>query len=211
MQREFRIRSQKFLHEIKGNILTFSIKYMKCRTISVVYFKLHAYDIHDNEILVNNDAVYIGQRWIVGDNFTSFYDTFEIEDSILKYIKTIQVELVMLKVNVNNPLTFSGIQLANGLYQDTYNESSEADVLHTIEFVNNAFVNLYSDYMDDYLQVIRPLKNEMTSRALTRCSCTALAPHLVGEPPLDYPTNVFMEFMNMQEQETNIYNLGYKE
>lgn len=209
MERQFKIKSQKFLHNIKGNILTFSIDKMKCRTISVVYFKLHAYDIHDEEILVNNDALYIGRRWIVSEQFHTFYETFTISEEHLRKIKNMEIELVMIRVNANNPLTFTGVRLANDEYDGVHRVSDEENVIHSIEFLNSGYVNLYSE-VDDYLQVIRPTKTPFTTKQLTRCKYTVLAPHLVGETALDNPTNLFIEFLNQHEQETNIYNSGYK-
>lgn len=209
MERQFKIKSQKFLHNIKGNILTFSIDKMKCRTISVVYFKLHCYDIHDEEILVNNDALYIGRRWIVSEQFHTFYETFTISEEHLRKIKNMEIELVMIRVNANNPLTFTGVRLANDEYDGVHRVSDEENVIHSIEFLNSGYVNLYSE-VDDYLQVIRPTKTPFTTKQLTRCKYTVLAPHLVGETALDNPTNLFIEFLNQHEQETNIYNSGYK-
>lgn len=212
MQRQFKIKSQKFPHqiEIDNNLLTFSIDKMKCRTIAVVYFKLHAFDIFDEEILVNDDAIYIGKRWVVSEQFNTFYETFEIEENILKQIKDLQVELVLIRVNVNNPLSFTGVRLSNGEYDGVHKYSDLANIIHTIEFNNMAYCNLYSSQTSDYLQIIRPYKNLITTNEIKRDKCTVLAPHLVGEVALDNPSNLFMEFINQHEQETNIYNSGYR-
>lgn len=209
MERQFKINSQKFHHNIQDNKITFAIDQMRCRTLSVVYFKLHAYDIHDEEILVNNDALYIGKRWIVSEEFRTFYETFSISTEQLQKIKDLQIELVMIRINANNPLEFAGVRLANGEYDGIHRVSDEENVIHSIEFLNSGYANLYGSG-DDYLQVIRPTKTPFTTNQLTRCKCTVLAPHLVGETALDNPTNLFMEFINQHEQETNIYNSGYK-
>ena len=120
-----------------------------------------------------------------------------------------EIELVMIRVNANNPLAFTGVRLANDEYDGVHRVSDEENVIHSIEFLNSGYVNLYSE-VDDYLQVIRPTKTPFTTKQLTRCKYTVLAPHLVGETALDNPTNLFMEFLNQHEQETNIYNSGYK-
>ena len=209
MERQFKIKSQKFLHNIQGNILTFVIDQMKCRTLSVVYFKLHAYDIHGDEILVNNDALYVGKRWIVSEQFQTYYETFEISTEQIRQIKDLEVELVMIKVTSNNPVSFTGVRLANGEYDGIHRVSDVENLVHSIEFLNSGYANLYSE-IEDYLQVIRPTKTPFTTKQLTRSKYTVLAPHLAGESALDNPTNLFVEFINQHEQETNIYNSGYK-
>ena len=210
MERQFKIKSQKFLHNIKENTLTFIIDQMKCRTLAIVYFKLHAYDIHDDEILVNDDALYVGRRWIVSEQFQTYYETFEISTEQIRQIKNLQVELVMIRVNANNPLSFTGVRLANGGYDGIHRVSDVENIVHSIEFLDSGYANLYSEEVEDYLQVIRPTKTPFTTKQLTRCKYTVLAPHLVGESALDNPTNLFIEFLEQHEQETNIYNSGYK-
>lgn len=210
MEREFKIRSKKFLHEISDDTLTFAIDQMKCRTLSVVYFKLHAYDLHDEEMLVNGDALYVSRRWVVTEDFHTFYETFTLDSKQSRLIKELAIELCMIRVGVNNPLSFTGVRLMNGEYDNIHHESSEAEIIHSIEFPNNPYVNLYSSNTNDYLQVIRPYKNFITTKEIKKDRCTVLAPHLAGEDNIDNPSNLIMEFMNQDEQETNIFNAGFK-
>ena len=210
MEREFKIKSDKFLHEITDDTLTFAIDQMKCRTLAVVYFKIHAYDLQDEEILVSGDALYVSKRWIVAEEFHTFFETFTLDSKVSKLIKELAVELCMILVSVDNPLSFTGVRLMNGEYDGVHHESSEAEIIHSIEFPNNPYVNLYSSNTEDYLQVIRPYKNFITTNEIKRDKCTVLVPHLVGEDNIDNPSNIVLEFLNQDEQETNIFNAGFK-
>lgn len=208
MEREFKMKSQKFLHEITDNTVTLAIDQMKCNTLAIVYFKLHAFKINGDEITINNDALYVSKRWIVTSQFNSFHETFNLTDKQINQIKELQLELCMIRISSINPLTFCGLRLSNGEYDATSHVSDKSNVLHTIEFVNNAYCNLYQTNNEDYLQIIRPYKNTITTKEILRDKCTVLAPHLVGEPAIDNPTNLFMEFMNQRDQETNIFTSG---
>lgn len=210
MEREFKIRTNKFLHEISDDTLTFAIDQMKCRTLAVVYFKIHAYDMNDDELLVNGDALYVSKRWVVSGEFHTFFETFTLDSKLSRLIKELSVELCMIRVGINNPLTFTGVRLMNGEYDGVHHESSEADIIHTIEFPNNPYVNLYSSNTTDYLQIIRPYKNLITTSEIKRDKCTILAPHIAGEDNIDNPSNLILEVMNQEEQETNIFNAGFK-
>ena len=204
VQEEIKILFPTINNGFTGEEITFAINQMKCRTLAVVYFKLHCYDLNDNEILVNNDAVHIGERWVVDSDYSSYVSTFDLDKEILLDTKKLQLELRLIRVNDDNPLYMSEIMLKNGSFTE-YHSPNEAMNESSIEFINNSYANMYSNNQEgDYLQIIRPTKTPFTTQNLTRATETVLAPHLVGETEHDKPQNIFMEYINQTEQFTNI-------
>ena len=189
--------------ELKDGIVSFAINYMKCRTVAVMYYILHAYDYDDTEILVENAPFHIGMRWAVDETWSSYVDEVELSESDLKEVAKIQLELVLINVDDDNPIYFTELMLMNGEFEHYY-EPDEAFVEAEIGFINNAYVNMYKNNVDRYLQIIRPTRTPFTTSTLSKSGYTILAPHLNGENPNDKPQNLFMEFINQTEQTTNI-------
>ena len=210
MQVEYHLFFPKILSELTDNIITFSIGNMKSERISVVYYVLHCYDLQDNEILLNNASLHIGERWIVDKTYSSYYDTTELPVDYLHNIHKIQIELVMIGVNDNNPLRFNQVMLTNKEYDEQYHEPDEALQEATIGFSQTRFVNLFTNKSENYLQVIKPEGSAITSLKLPKSELTVIAPHLEHEAEIDNPTNLLMEFFNQYEQETTIHNAGFK-
>lgn len=183
---------------------TFVINYIKSRTPSVVYFKLHCYNLQGQEILTNNDAYYIGERWIIDNSWRSYHSSFDFTEEILNNLKEVQIELRLIGVDDDNPLYFTECMLLNKEFDGDYHETDEKDTEAEIGFVNNRYANLYTTNEDDYLQVIRPTSTAFTTNKLSKSECTVLAPHIVGETEWDKPVNLYMEYINQTEQTTNI-------
>ena len=204
VQEEVKILFPVINNGFTGEEISFVINQMKCRTLAVVYFKLHCYDLNDDEILINNDAVHIGERWVVDSDYSSYVSTFELDKNILLDTKKLQLELRFIGVDDDNPLYMTEIMLMNGSFTEYH--SPNEDVGETsIGFINNAYANLYSNNREgDYLQVIRPTKNPFTTKTLSKCAETVLVPHITGETEHDKPHNIFMEYINQTEQVTNI-------
>ena len=183
---------------------SFTINEMKCRTVSVVYFIAHAYEVNGNEILINNQPLHVGERWAVDETWSSYTENFNIPSEILSNINKVQIELVLINVDDANPLYFTECMLANTPFTD-YFDNNESISNADIGFINNAYVNLYTnDQEGDYLQIIRPYKTPFTNSTLAKSKCTVLAPHIASENYTDKPQNIFFEFLNQTEQETNI-------
>lgn len=207
VQEEVKILFPKILNSFSGNEITFAINKMKCRTLAIVYFKVHCYNFDDTEILLNSNPVYIGERWVVDEDYSSYHQTFTIDESILLNTREIQIELRLIKVDDDNPLYMTELMLIDGEFKE-YHAPNEAMNESSIEFINNSYANVYSNTRDgDYLQIIRPTKTPFTTKNLTRATETVLVPHLVGETDFDKPQNIFMEYINQTEQVTNIKSL----
>lgn len=190
-------------HELSDGDITFTINYMKCRTISVIYYKLHCYDYNEHEILIENKPFHIGERWVVDETWSSYHDTFNITSTELEEIYKIRLELILINVGDNNPLYLTELMLQNGLFEE-FHEPKESIVEAEIGFINNAYANLYNNDNDNYLQIIRPNRTPFTTLKLTKDNWTVLAPHITGENPIDKPENLFVEFINQTEQEITI-------
>ena len=214
VQSEIRIKFPKVKYQLADGLNTFVINEMKCRTVSVVYFILHLFNLDDEEILSDCEPLYIGERWVVDETWSSYkeeiYVQEEATEDVTKFIpknitgriKDVQIELVLINISDDNNLYFTECMLMNGAFAE-YHEPEEVVAEAEIDFINNAYANVYPNG-DDYLQVIRPGKDSFTTTKLTKSNCTVLAPHLAGETELDKPQNLFMEFMNQTEQTTNI-------
>ena len=203
MQEEIHILFPKQNHSMKDGTITFTINNMKCRTVAVIYYILHCYNFDGTEILVENKPFHIGERWAVDETWSSYHDSFEMLEEELSEIYQIQIELVLINVNDNNPLHFTDIMFQNDEFE-MYHNVNEDLVEADIQFINNAYANLWGMDTENYLQVIRPNQNKFTTNKLTKDSLTVLAPHLFDEPSTDKPENIFVEFVYQTEQTTNI-------
>jgi len=210
MQEEYHIFFPKVSAGFESNTVTFSINNMKCNDVCIVFYILHCYNLQGNEILVNYQPLHIGNRWIVDNVYSPYYDTYEISSTHLHNIHQIQIELVIIGVNDNNPLRFNQVMFANKEYDGVWHKPDEEMEEANIGFNKNRFINLYTNSTENYLQVIRPYGDAITTKKLTKSQLTVIAPHLEHEPEIDNPTNLLMEFYNQNEQETTIHNDGFK-
>ena len=72
---------------------------------------------------------------------------------------------------------------------------------------NSRYINLYNND-GNYLQVIRPMGDNLTTNVLTKSTCSVLAPHFHDEEDIDDPVNIFLEFINQnRELEKYKFNL----
>lgn len=190
---------------LTGDTFTFTVNKLKCRAsgLAVIYSKIHLWNLDNEEITINDDAFHIGKRMPIGETWSSYHDVFTIDEETLNTIKTIQIEIRFILVDENNPVHFTELMLQNGEFTE-YHSTNEEMPEAVIGFNNNSYVNMYDDDNQDYLQIIRAERVPFTTKFLTKAQTTVLAPHLVGEPPLDRPDNIFMEFANQKEQVTNI-------
>ena len=218
-QEEIYIKFPKIKAQFNEGINTFVINQMKCRTVSVVYMILHCYNLNDEEILTDCEPYYIGERWVVDETWSSYIEEIQVLDDsettptgkyipkdIALRIKDIQIELVLINVDDDNPLYFTECMFLNKEYDPTegYHAPEEAVIEASVEFVNNSYANLYNRN-GDYLQVMRPAdKASFLTTKLTKNECTVLAPHIVGEDKVDKPENLFLEFLYQTEQTVNI-------
>lgn len=203
VQDEIKILFPMMSSSFKNKEITFSINNMKCRTLCIVYFKLHCYDMEDTEILISNDAYYLSKRWIVDSDWSTYYETFTIDDTVFERLKSIQIELRFILVDSDNPCVFNGLMLQDTVYQG-YHAPSEANEVSEVGFATNTYVNVYSDDEEDYLQIIRPSRKSFEIHTLSSNDETVLAPHLVGETEHDKPANLFIEYIKQKEQKTTI-------
>lgn len=183
---------------------SFTINYMKSRTPSIYYFKVHCYHLNGSEILKESDAFYVSQRMLVDATWNSYSQTFKFTEAELNTIKEIQIELRFILVDDDNPVYFTECMLLNREFEGEWFETDKKDTEAEIGFVNNRYANLYTTNEDDYLQIIRPTSTAFTTNKLSKSECSVLCPHLVGETEWDKPINLYMEFINQTEQTTNI-------
>lgn len=203
MQEEIHILFPEQLHSMEEGKITFTINHMKCRTVAVMYYLFHAYDYDENEILIEGNPFHIGSRWVIDETWSSYHDSFEVTKDALEDIFKIKIELVLINVDNDNPCYFTELMLQNGEFEN-YHHVNEDLVEANIEFINNAYVNLYPSIDGSYLQIIRPNRTYFTTNTLSKSSLTVLAPHLPEEPSTDKPSNIFVEFAYQTEQTTNI-------
>jgi len=197
-------------NNVTDNEVTFSIEYMKSREPCVVYHVLHAYNPDDTEILIGNKPVHRGNRWVVSSEWRKFHNTYQLPDNIVNHAGYFRIELRMIGVDDNNPCYFTHCMFKNGADSD-YHETDGVIKNARVNFLNNAYANLYPSTDDDtYLQIIRPNRDYFSTFTLRNSNCSVLVPHLNGEVEEDKPINVFMEYMYQVEQTTNIYHSGFK-
>lgn len=203
MQTEYHILFQEIDNNIDDENLTFVVNHMKSRIPSVVYFVLHCYDIDGREIKVAKKPAYVGKRWVVDSTYSKYVEKFKLSEKVLGKTSKVQVELVAIHINDNNPLYFNECMLTDRLFTE-YHKTDEAMEVAQISLIKNGYANLYMNKSKNYLQVIRPSKKAFTTHSLTANDITVLAPHIPNEPSVDEPTNLFIEFLNQTEQVTNI-------
>ena len=212
---EYHIKFPKTPTFFFSSTATFSINHIKSRLTSVLYFKLHCYD----KTGTNEIYTYVSPRWVInGDSvvdgvkkegWTRRVRTFEIPSrevdgktrSYTEDIVYTQIELIALGNDSENPLYFTECMLNEG--EDIgYHQPSEHRELD-VGFVNSRYVNLYNKN-GDFMQVIRPQGDKISTNKLLKSTCTVIAPHFDDESDVDDPINVFMEFINQTEQRIDV-------
>ena len=189
--------------------LTFSINHLRSRRPSIIYFILHLYDMSNNEILIDDNPVFISERSVVGTKFdlenADYVYTFSIPQSALDSAVYNQLEIRTLGVDSENPLYFSELMLQEGTEYNGYHVPQELDKMnsHTIELPSNLYANLY-DKDGNYLQVIRPNKEQFNTNTLNKAQYTILAPHFESDEDVDSHIAVFLEAMNQREQKIDV-------
>ena len=178
------------------NQLTVSIEYMKSRGPSSVYFILHFYDIDGNE------KHYTSPRWVVDNTYSTYHHTFDVSDELLSFTHSYQLELRLINITSENPLYLTGIMLNTGEYEG-YHTPNEVIREKVIKFNKSRYTNLYNDE-GNYLQVIRPYGDDISTIMLNKSRCTVLAPHLFDESDVDNPINLFLEYLNQTEQRIDV-------
>ena len=184
---------------IDENLLTFSIGKIKSRMPSVLYFKFNGYDLRGNLI-----TEYTSNRWAITTEYSRQATTFELTFNTINNIQqtvadldTFEIQLYLLGVDSENPLYFNELQLNKG--EDTeYHQPNSAVKDVPIGFNHNNYANLYSG--DNYLQIIRPYKDDITSNQLLRSQKTIIAPHLPNESEFDNAVALLYEYMYQKEQ-----------
>lgn len=203
-QEEYHILFPMSKNNIENNDVTFVIGSMKCRTYAVVYFVLHGYDNHHDEIyIVGNKPLHTGQRWVVDETYSEYSETFSISDEVLDDLAFIQLELIAINVNDDNPLRFTQCMLTDDLYTG-YRAPNEAKATAQIKLLNTPFAELYNNRFDGFLQIIRPNKKGFTTKAISKNDITVLVPHLDNEEPIDKSANILAEFLNQTDIKTTI-------
>lgn len=189
--------------------LTFSINHLRSRRPSIIYFILHLYDMSNNEILIDDNPVFVSERSVVGTKFdlenADYVYTFSIPQSALDSAVYNQVEIRTIGVDSENPLYFSELMLQEGTEYNGYHVPQELDKMnsHTIELPSNLYANLY-DKDGNYLQVIRPNKEQFNTNTLNKAQYTILAPHFESDEDVDSHIAVFLEAMNQREQKIDV-------
>lgn len=184
--------------KLDSDELTFSIGNIKSREPSVVFFKFYGYDIHNNLI-----ETYTGDRWVILDHYQEHYETWNLSVEY-EEIDHYYIELYLIGINSENPLYFNHLMLTDKEYEaGEWHQPN--DVINDVKigFKNNIFVNLY-DLSDNYLQIIRPNKEDLTTSQLLPSQTTILAPHLENESEWDNPVKVFYEYMYQIEQRIGV-------
>lgn len=189
--------------------LTFSINHLRSRRPSIIYFILHLFDMSNNEILVDDNPVFVSERSVVGTKFdlenADYVYTFSIPQSALDSAVYNQLEIRTIGVDSENPLYFSELMLQEGTEYNGYHVPQELDKMnsHTIELPSNLYANLY-DKDGNYLQVIRPNKEQFNTNTLNKAQYTILAPHFESDEDVDSHIAVFLEAMNQREQKIDV-------
>ena len=194
---EYKIQFNKQEVNFTNNELTLSIKNIRSRTLSTLYFKFHLFDNTDTRIYT-----YISDRWVIDDTYSTVYRTFTVNDEKLSKATNYQIEFYTNLITSENPLYLNGIMLKEGDYGE-YHIPSDRKKNVTIEFNKASYTNLYGDD-GIYLQVIRPKHDKITTSTLYGSACTVLAPHINGESKYDDPIDVFLEFINQTDQRIDV-------
>ena len=228
---EYRLKLPIVRRNFENTELTFSIGHIRSRRPSIMYFKLHCYDvtatktiddetgefIYSGEILVDDKPVYTSDRTVIGTSYgdePSYVNSFTIPskytvnnkqhdliDDTFYYV----LEIITLGVDSENPLYFNQLMLQEGSEYNGYHEPEEMDKMnsHVINLLQNLYANLY-DYEGNYLQVIRPNKEPFNTNNLSKAKYTILAPHFADDDGVDSHISVFLEAMNQTEQRIDV-------
>ena len=203
-QEEYHILFPQSKNNIENNDVTFVIGSMKCRTYAVVYFKLHGYDNHHNEIYsIGTKPLHTSNRWVVDETYSEYLETFNVSDEVLDDLAFIQIELIAIGIDDDNPLRFTQCMLTDDIYT-SYHAPNEAVTLAEIKLLNTPYAELYNNRFDGFLQIIRPNKKGFTTDMISKNDITVLAPHLDNEEDIDKPNNLLAEFLNQTEEKTTI-------
>ena len=192
--------------------LSFAIYNIKSREPSVVYFKLHTFDMGDREIYYDDEVKFVGDTdnvayssdmWVIGTEYSTKHTDFSLADELVEQTAFSQIEMVLIGIDSENPLFFNKAMFKMGDFGE-YHKPLEVQDSQLVKLNKNIFANLF-DKDDNFLQVIRPVGNKnFKTDMLTRNECTVLAPHLNNESDLDSPTNLMVEFVNQTEQTITI-------
>lgn len=177
---------------VSDDKLTFLIENIKSREISVLYFKFYGYDVHS--ILIEE---YTSSRWVITPEYSKKSETWDLTASP-KELDHYVIEMYLLGVNSENPLYMNHLQLNEGEELE-YHKPNDTRKNVSVGFFNNQTINLY-DLSENFLQIIRPYKEGLTTEELSKSQMTILAPHLENETEFDDPAALFYEYMYMVEQ-----------
>ena len=217
VQSQYHILLPKIDSQIYQNDLTFSINHIKSRYPSVLYFHLHCFDMDDDLIKVdgngtiidktsqeyaNGTTVFTSDRWVIGTVYEHRESPIELTNEVIEETAYIQIELILMGINSENPLYFNEIMLQNGTFKE-YHQPSEVQTSMLVRFDKNCYVNMYSND-GNYLQVIRPNKDELHTDVLNKSKVTILAPHFEDDADFDDDVAVFIEAMNQREQTIDV-------
>lgn len=197
-EEEYYIKFPKIGANFTSTNLVFLINYIKSRLTSVLYFRCYFYDRHNDVI-----HTYTSPRWVIDTDYKTRKKSFSITDDTYKDTVYVQIELVAIGNSSENPLYFAECMLADDDGIIAYHEPNEVIKEVSIGYVNSRYVNLY-DGNGNYLQVIRPSGQNISTKTLSKSTCTVLAPHLSNEGEIDDDVNVFMEFINQSEQRIDV-------
>ena len=191
-----------FRKNVTNGLVTFSIGNIKSRTPSVAYFILHCYDLHGDEILVEDKPVYVGQRFVVLPSYHEYICDMEIDEEIIHDTFNFQIELILIGVTSENPVYFNKVMFEQSPHTE-YHKPAEALDIANIRFNNNNYATLYTNE-GKALQVIRPYPVDFDTHTITASKTTVLAPHLENEPETDTPDKLMMEYINQTIQYISI-------
>lgn len=207
-------RTQSFF---RANDVTFSINHIRSRRPSIMEFRFHCFDMQNKEIKVdgngaivdsssqaysNANIVYTADRWVIGTVYEHREASFDISDDVLEATAYVQIELVTMGVDSENPLYFTEVMLQEEDFSE-YHQPREVIESYLVGFNNNLYANLYTDD-GEYLQVIRPNKESIHTNMLDKAEVTILAPHFAEEDEYDDDVAVFIEAMNQREQTIDV-------
>ena len=224
MQINYHILFPKAESNITDTTVSFTINRIRSRLPSVLYFKLHLYNMYNEEIYYDdgevkvveegsNDVAYTSPRSAIGNPtdengkpmFDCYTESFLLESALIEATAYFQIELITIGVDSENPLYFAQVMFKNGEFDPTigYHDPSEYIRSHLIGLPNNLYANLY-DIQGNYLQVIRPNKESFHTDKLDGAEMTVLAPHFADDTGVDDDISVYLELMNQTEQTINV-------
>ncbi|MBP5421666.1 MAG: hypothetical protein J6Y78_04390 [Paludibacteraceae bacterium] len=197
MEEEYHIKFPKSDALFLNDNLSFSIEHIRSRETSTLYFKIDFFDMH-NQLLYT----YTAPRWIIDTVYSLRYRNFNIPSDVAENSAYYQITLIACGITSENPLWFNNIMFQEGEYDD-YHTVDEQITEYPVELNKSSYVNFYNGN-GYYLQIIRPSKKSLHTNRLDACQCTVIAPHLDEESVFDDPISVFLEFINMAEQDIDV-------